>query len=120
MYLAIDLARFSGLSWRWWYSRSDRSTSSSGLGNHFGAAAKACQEMADIAVVLFDGTGQVFAGEELVFRDQAVVARPVVADEGLAFNAGFIEELLTCGVITATKNPGNGSPSERVIGAPNP
>jgi hypothetical protein len=27
---------------------------------------------------------------------------------------------LACGVITATKNPGDGSPSHRVIGSPNP
>ena len=90
------------------------------LGNHFCATAKACEEVADVAVVLFDGKGQVFAGEELVFRDQAAVALPVVGDESLAFDADFGEELLASGVITATKNPGNGSPSDRVIGSPNP
>ena len=91
-----------------------------GLGNHFGAAAKARQKVADVAVVLLDRIGQVLAGEELVFRDEAVVALPIAGDEGLAFDADFIEELAPCGVITATKNPGNGSPSDRVIGSPNP
>ena len=36
------------------------------------------------------------------------------------FEADFVEELLACGVITATKNPGDGSPSNRVIGSPKP
>ena len=90
------------------------------LGNDFGAAAKARQEVADVAVVLLDRIGQVLAGEELVFRDEAVEALPIVADEGPAFEPDFVDELAACGVITATKNPGNGSPSERVIGSPNP
>ncbi len=90
------------------------------LGNHFCAAAKAREEVADVAVVLLDWKGQVLAGEDLVFRDEAVVAVPIVGDERLAFDADFVEELLASGVITATKNPGNGSPSDRVIGSPNP
>jgi len=76
--------------------------------------------MSNIAVVLFDGKRQILAGEKLVFRDQTVVAFPIVGDEGLAFDADFVEEFLTCGVITATNNPGDGSPSNRVIGSPNP
>ena len=51
--------------------------------------------MADVAVVLLDGEGQVFAREELVFGDETVKAVPVVGEEGLALEADFIEELLT-------------------------
>ena len=91
-----------------------------GLGDNFCAAAKACEEVTNVAVVLFDGHGQVFAGEELVLRDEAVIALPVISDEGLALDADFVEEFLTCGVITTTKNPGDGSPSHRVIGSPKP
>ena len=63
------------------------------LGDHFGAAAKARQEVADVAVVLLDRIGQVLAGEELVFRDEAVEALPIVADEGPAFEPDFVDEL---------------------------
>jgi hypothetical protein len=90
------------------------------LGDDFRAAAEPCEKVADVAVVLFDGDGQVFAGEELVIRDEAVIALPIIGDERLAFEADFVEELLACGVITATKNPGDGSPSNRVIGSPKP
>jgi len=76
--------------------------------------------VANVAVVLFDGYGQVFSGVELALGDEAVVGFPVVGDERFAFDADFVEELLACGVITATKNPGDGSPSNRVIGPPNP
>ena len=65
------------------------------FGNDFGTAAEASEKMADIAVVLLDGEGQVFAGEELVFGDETVKTVPVVGEEGLAFEADFIEELLT-------------------------
>ena len=90
------------------------------FGNDFGPAAEAREKMADVAVVLLDREGQVFAGEELVFRDETVKAVPVVGEEGLAREADFIEELLTGGVITATKHPGDGAASDRVIRAPNP
>ena len=43
-----------------------------GFGNDFGPAAKAREKMADVAVVLLDREGQVFAGEELVFGDETV------------------------------------------------
>ena len=66
-----------------------------GFGDHLGLAAEAREKMADVAVVLLDGEGQVFAGEELVFGDETVKAFPVVGEEGLAFEADFIEELLT-------------------------
>ena len=90
------------------------------LGDDLCATAEPCEKVADVAVVLFDGDGQVFAGEELVIRDEAVIALPIIGDERLAFEADFVEELLACGVITATKNPGDGSPSNRVIGSPKP
>ena len=90
------------------------------LGDDLRAAAKPCEKVADVAVVLFDRDGQVFAGEELVIRDEAVIALPIIGDERLAFEADFGEELLACGVITATKNPGDNSPSNRVIGSPKP
>ena len=48
---------------------------------------------------------------------RAVIALPIIGDERLAFDADFGEELLACGVIPATKNPGDGSPSNRVIGS---
>jgi hypothetical protein len=66
-----------------------------GFGNDFGTAAETREKMADVAVVLLDGEGQVFAGEELVFGDETVKAVPVVGEEGLAREADFIEELLT-------------------------
>src|ERR1700758_2319269 len=91
-----------------------------GFGNDLGPVAEAREKMADVAVVLLDREGQVFAGEELVFRDETVKAVPVVGEEGLAREADFIEELLTGGVITATKHPGDGAASDRVIRAPNP
>ena len=91
-----------------------------GFGNDFGPAAEPREKMADIAVVLLDREGQVFAREELVFGDEPMEPVPVVGEEGLAREADFIEELLTGGVITATKHPGDGAVSDRVIRAPNP
>src|SRR5271156_2168591 len=90
------------------------------LGDNFRAAAEPREKVTNVAVVLFDGKGQVFSGEELALGDETEIAFPVIGDEGLAFDADFVEEFLACGVITATKNPGNGSPSNRVIGPPNP
>ena len=90
------------------------------FGNDFGPAAEAREKMADVAVFLLDGESQVFAGEELVFGDETVKAFPVVGEEGLALEADFIKELLTGGVITATKHPGDGAAGNRVIRAPNP
>ena len=65
------------------------------FGNNFGTAAEASEKMADVAIVLLDGEGQVFAVEELVFGDETVKAFPIVGEKGLALEAGFIEELLT-------------------------
>jgi hypothetical protein len=73
------------------------------LGYNFRPTTEPGEKMTNVAVVLLDGKGQILAG-----------------DEDLAFDADFVEEFLACGVITATKNPGDGSPSNRVIGPPNP
>jgi len=91
-----------------------------GLGDHLRAATEPRGKMTNVAVVLFDGDGQVFAGEELALRNEAVITLPIIGDERLAFDANFVEEMFACGVITATKNPGDGSPSNRVIGSPKP
>ena len=91
-----------------------------GFGNDFGPAAEAREKMADVAVVLLDGEGQVFAGEELVFGDEAVETFPIVGEEGLTREADFIKEPLTGGIITATQHPGDGAASDRVVRAPNP
>jgi hypothetical protein len=48
-----------------------------------------------------------------------MISIPIIGNESLAFDGYFVEEFLACGVITATKNPGNGSPINRVIGAQN-
>ena len=50
------------------------------LGDDFRAAAEPCEKVADVAVVLFDGDGQVFAGEELVIRDELVITLPIIGD----------------------------------------
>ena len=86
----------------------------------FGTAAETGDEVTNIAVVLLDGEGQVFAGEELILRNEAVKPFPIVGQEGFALDPDFIEELLTGGIITATKHPGDGAPTHRVIRAPNP
>ncbi len=90
------------------------------LGDDLRAASEPCEEMTNVAVVLFDRDGQVFACEKLVLWEEAVITVPIIGDERFAFDADLVEELLASGVITATKNPGDGSPSNRVIGPPNP
>ena len=90
------------------------------FGNDFGFAAKTSEEMADVAVVLLDGKGQVFAREELIFGDKAMEAFPIVGEKSFAFKADFVDEPLAGFVITATKHPGDGSASDRVVRAPNP
>ena len=74
-----------------------------GFANDFGTAAEARKKVADIAVVLLDRESQVFAGEELILRNEAVKPFPAVGQEGFALDPNFIEELLTGGIITATK-----------------
>ena len=90
------------------------------FGDNLGTAAKAGDEVTNVAVVLLDGDSQVFAGEELILRNEAVKPFPIVGQEDFALDADFIEELLTGGIITATKHPGDGAPTHRVIRSPNP
>jgi hypothetical protein len=91
-----------------------------GLGDHLGLAAEAREKMADIAVILLDRNGQVLAREELVFRDQPVKPFPIVGDEGFTLEADFLNQPRTGFVITATKHPGDGAASDRVVRAPTP
>ena len=56
-----------------------------------GAAAATRQIMADVAVVLLDGKGQLFAGEEPIFGNETMKACPIVSQEGVIFEADFIE-----------------------------
>jgi len=90
------------------------------FGDDLGAAAETDDEVTNVAVVLLDGDSQVFAGEELILRNEAVKPFPIVGQEDFALDADFIEELLTGGIITATKHPGDGAPTHRVIRSPNP
>jgi hypothetical protein len=89
------------------------------FGGDLGTAAKAGDEVTNV-VVLLDGECQVFAGEELILRDEAVKSFPIVGQEGFTLDPDFIEELLTGGIITATKHPGDGAPTDRVMRSPNP
>ena len=50
--------------------------------------------MTDIAVVLLDAEGQVFAGEELVLGNEAMKAIPVVSQKNLARHTDLIEKPL--------------------------
>jgi hypothetical protein len=63
---------------------------------------EAGEVVADVAVVLLDREGQVLAGEELLLRDQAVKALPVVGQEGVALDADLVEEPPAGCVITPT------------------
>ena len=90
------------------------------FGDDLGAAAETGDEVTNVAVVLLDGEGQVFAGEELILRNEAMKAFPIVGQEGFALDPNFIEELLTGGIITATKHPGDGAPMHSVRRSPNP
>src|SRR5919112_4247930 len=76
--------------------------------------------MADVAVVLLDSEGQVLAGEQLPFWDQAVEALPVVGQEGVALDADPVEKPSAGRIITPTQLPGQGSPCHRVVGPPEP
>jgi hypothetical protein len=65
------------------------------FGDDLGAAAETGDEVTNVAVVLLDGESQVFAGEELILRNEAVKPFPIVGQEDFALDANFIEELLT-------------------------
>src|SRR2546421_6673350 len=82
--------------------------------------AKASEVMADVAVVLLDREGQVLAREELLCRDQAVEAFPVVGQEDVALDADLVEKAPAGRIITPTQLPGQGSPCHRVVGPPEP
>ena len=90
------------------------------FGDDLGAAAETGDEVTNVAVVLLDGEGQVLAGKELVFGDEAVIAFPVVGDELASGHADFIEKPLTCGIVTVTQNPGDSSLLHRIIRPPEP
>ena len=75
--------------------------------------------MADVAIVRLDGKGQVFAGEELVFGDEAMEILPTIGQDRMALEADFIETLLT-GIITPTQKPGQRSPLDRIKRSPKP
>jgi hypothetical protein len=67
----------------------------------------------DVAVVLFDRDSQVFAGEKLIVRDEAVIALPIIGDARLAF-ADFVEEPLARG---SSRRPRNQAMVRRAIGS---
>ncbi len=91
-----------------------------GFRNHFGAAAKAGEKVADVAVILLNGEGEVLTSRQLCGWNQAMVAGPIVSDELFALETDAVEQPLAGGVITATQHPGQGSPTVRVIRAPDP
>ena len=62
--------------------------------------------MADVAVALLDGEGQVFSGEELILGNKLVKDLPVIGQEGAAFDPDFIEKLVAGCRITALRHPG--------------
>src|SRR4051812_46223443 len=83
-------------------------------------ATKTRKIMADVAVVLLDREGQVLAGEELLRRNQAVEAFPIVGQEDTARDTDPIEKSPAGRIITPTQLPGQGSPCHRIIGPPEP
>src|SRR3954451_7682083 len=83
-----------------------------------GPAAKAGQEMSNVAVVALDGNREVL--EQLFRGDQPMISVPVVGDEGHPLRSRLVEEPAAGCIITATQNPGHGSPADRIIGAPEP
>ena len=89
-------------------------------GNDLGPAAEAGQEVPDVAVVLFDGEGQVLAREELALGNNPLVALPIVGDEGFALNPDLVEESPEGFVVTATQYPGDGAAANGIVRAPNP
>ena len=61
--------------------------------------------MADIAIVLFDGEGQILARVELIFRYKPVIAFPVAGNESLSFYSGLFGKLLAGCIIAFSKLP---------------
>jgi hypothetical protein len=54
------------------------------FGNDLGATVKTSQIMADVAVVVFDGKGQILAGKEWVLGNAAMKTCPIVGQESMA------------------------------------
>src|SRR3954465_8284097 len=84
------------------------------------AAAEAGEMVADVAVVLLDGEGQVLAGEVLLLGDEPAEPLPVVGDEDMPLDADLVEKSAAGRIITPTQLPGRGSPCHRVVGPPEP
>src|SRR3954466_9864116 len=91
-----------------------------GAGRDLGAAAKAREMMADVAVVLIDREGQVLAREELLGRDQPLETFPIIGHQDVAADADLVEKSPTGRVITPAQLPGQGSPCHRIKGPPDP
>ena len=83
-------------------------------------AAKACEVVSDVAVVLFDGECQVFACKQLGLGDQAMITVPVTGYESATFDANFVEMFPAGCIITPTQSPGESSPLERINCPPKP
>lgn len=58
------------------------------------AACEAGGAVANVAVCLLDGEGQIFAGEQAVRRDAAVKALPVIANEYASAVVNLRQQLL--------------------------
>ena len=91
-----------------------------GLGDDLGATTEAGEEVADVAIILFDGEGQILAGEQLVLGDQPMEPFPIIGEEALALDPDLVEEFPKGFVVTATTHPGEGAAGDGIIGSPNP
>jgi hypothetical protein len=58
--------------------------------------------MANVAVVLLNGKGQILAGQELVLGNETLKPLPIIGEEDVTWDADFVEMLLTGGIITPT------------------
>ena len=70
--------------------------------------------VADVAVVLLDGEGEVFAGMELFFGYEPAEALPVVRDKEFAIHSDFVEEIPAGLVVALAKNPAKSCFSNRI------
>src|SRR4051812_25387191 len=84
------------------------------------AATKTGKMVADVAVVLLDREGQIFASEGLLCRNQPVQTFPAVGQEDMALDADLVEKPPAGRIIPPTQLPGQGSPRRRVVGPPEP
>jgi hypothetical protein len=90
------------------------------LRDDFGPTTKAGEEMSNVTVVALDRNREVLAGEQLLRGDQPMISIPVVGEEEHPRRSRLVEEPAAGCIITATQNPGHGSPADRIIGAPEP